>query len=299
MVVGIIIIILIIVIIGISFFLAHQSMGIKRQTLEEARKWQEEHYDLSWYDPLEKTDYTVSSFDGYVLHVQMLQNPGDTNRYIIISHGYTDNRFGALKYAYMYLEQGFNVIIYDLRGHGVNEPTFCTYSARERKDLLALIRDTRERYPNAVILGLHGESLGAATSIAVLGEKPPVDFVVADCGFSEIESVLETAVRGMHLPGFLVKIASICAKIRFGYSYSDMRPIECLKDNHIPILFIHGAADDFILPEHSEKMHKVTAEYSELHLIPGAAHAMSILTDPEGYRKLVRDFLGHIERSSL
>ena len=101
----------------------------------------------------------------------------------------------------------------------------------------------------------------------------------------------------MHLPAFLVNIASICAKIRFGYSYSDMRPIDCLKDNHIPILFIHGAADQFILPEHSEKMQKATSGYSELHLIPGAGHAMSILTDPEAYRKLVRDFLEHIEMS--
>ena len=295
MVIGITIVVLLIVIIGAGFVLAQKSMGISRQTLEEARKWQEDHYDMSWYDPLEKTDYTIKCDDDYTLHVQLLKNPGDTNRYIIISHGYTDNRFGALKYAYMYLEQGFNVIIYDLRGHGLNEPTFCTYSARERKDLLALIRDSRERYPEAMVLGLQGESLGAATSIAVLGEKPQIDFVVADCGFSEISSVLKAAGGEMHLPAFLVNIASICAKIRFGYSYSDMRPIDCLKDNHIPILFIHGAADQFILPEHSEKMQKATSGYSELHLIPGAGHAMSILTDPEAYRELVRDFLEHIE----
>ena len=36
-----------------GFFLANYAMTGKRQTLEEARAWQEEHYDLSWYDPLE------------------------------------------------------------------------------------------------------------------------------------------------------------------------------------------------------------------------------------------------------
>jgi hypothetical protein len=56
-------------------------------------------------------------------------------------------------------------------------------------------------------------------------------------------------------------------------------------------LFIHGAEDNFILPENSEKMSKATKGYSELYLIPGAAHAMSVLTDPEQYKKYVVDFI--------
>lgn len=276
---------------GLGFFLAKIPMTGRRQTLEEARAWQEEHYDLSWYDPLEKTDYTVKSRDGYILHAQFLKNPGDTDRYILISHGYTDNRFGALKYAYMYLELGFNVIVYDLRGHGLNEPAICTYSIRESQDLLAMIQDSRERFRNMAILGIHGESLGAATSVAVLKEKPPVDFAVADCGFSDIVPVLKGAMKGMHLPGFLVYLVSVCARIRYGYSFREMRPIESLRENHIPILFIHGAEDSFILPEHSERMKAATKGYAELHLIPGAGHAMSILTDPKKYQAIVRGFL--------
>lgn len=276
---------------GLGFFLAKIPMTGRRQTLEEARAWQEEHYDLSWYDPLEKTDYTVKSRDGYILHAQFLKNPGDTDRYILISHGYTDNRFGALKYAYMYLELGFNVIVYDLRGHGLNEPAICTYSIRESQDLLAMIQDSRERFRNMAILGIHGESLGAATSVAVLKEKPPVDFVVADCGFSDIVPVLKGAMKGMHLPGFLVYLVSVCARIRYGYSFREMRPIESLRENHIPILFIHGAEDSFILPEHSERMKAATKGYAELHLIPGAGHALSILTDPKKYQAIVRKFL--------
>ena len=292
LIIVIIIAVLVILLIALGFFLANFSMnGKKRQTLEEARIWQEEHYDISWYDPMEKTDYTVTSYDGYILHAQFLKNPGDTNRYVLISHGYTDNRFGSLKYAFMYLEQGFNVILYDLRGHGLDEPTFCTYTVRERKDLLAMILDSRERYPNASLFGLHGESLGAATSIAVLEEKPPVDFVVSDCGFSDIVPVLKVGLKGMHLPGFLVDIASVCARIRFGYSFSEMRPIDSLKENTIPILFIHGAEDSLILPEHSERMKEATKGFADLHLIPGADHAMSILTDPGSYRKYVADFL--------
>ena len=177
-----------------GFFLANFSMRIKGQTLEQARAWQEAHYDVSWADRMEKRDYTVTSFDGYVLHVHQLVQPEPSSRYIILSHGYTDNHIGSLKYAKMYLDLGFQVILYDLRGHGENEKTFCTYSIRERRDLAALIADTRARHPELTVLGLHGESLGSATSIAVLENQPPVDFVVADCGFSEIESVMKTSL---------------------------------------------------------------------------------------------------------
>ena len=63
---------------------------------------------------------------------------------------------------------GFNVIIYDLRGHGMNSKTITTFTILEREDLYAMILDSRRRYPDMKVLGLHGESLGAGTTVAVL-----------------------------------------------------------------------------------------------------------------------------------
>lgn len=296
MVAIIVVVVILLLITLIGFYLAGYSMRIPSMTLEQARAWQEAHYDISWYDGHQKTDYTVSGDDGYVLHAQLIQNPIPTSRYIIISHGYTDNRFGTLKYSKLYLDLGFNVIIYDLRGHGENEPTFCTYSARERKDLRALIKDSRERYSAISLLGLHGESLGAATSVAVLQYKPVVDFVVADCGFSNIKEVLMGKGR---LPGWLIDRVSFFAKLRYGYSYGEMRPVDCLSENQVPICFIHGAEDTFIPPKHSEEMKAATKGYSELHIIDGANHAQSVLVNPGEYKKIVELFIGRIDPSIL
>ncbi len=294
MVILLVVVLILLAVLGIlGFQMAGYSMGIRRQTLEEARKWQEDHYDLSWYDELEKTEYTVSGEDGYQLHVQRLINPKLTERAVIISHGYTDNRFGALKYAKIYLDLGFDVIVYDLRGHGANEPTFCTYSIREGKDLAALIRDTRARYPELTVLGLHGESLGAASTVACLRYRPDVTFAVADCAFSEITSVLEGGLRSMNVPAFMVRIASFCARLRYGYSFAEMRPIDSLKGSDLPILFIHGAEDKFILPSHSEALCRAAGEKGVLKLIPGAGHAESVLRQPETYRETVTEFVSH------
>ena len=287
------IILLILIAAAVLFIFALQifSTSTHAQTYEQARKWQEDHYDLSWYDPLPKTDYTVKSYDGYILHVQFIENPLKTKRFILISHGYTDNHIGSLKYTKMYLDLGFNVILYDLRGHGINKKTFCTFSVRESRDLIELIRDSQKRYPDAEVFGIHGESLGSATSIACLKYKPDIDFVIDDCGFSEIESVMKNGLRGMHLPSWLIYPVSLSNKICHGLFFREMRPIDSLADNTIPILFIHGADDDFIFPFHSEHMQKATRGYSEIHLIPGAGHAASVLTAPDDYRKYVSSFL--------
>jgi len=45
-----------------------------------------------------------------------------------------------------------------------------------------------------------------------------------------------------------------------------MRPIESLGENTILILFIHGADDYAIPPEHSERMKKATKGYAEIHV---------------------------------
>ncbi|MBQ1488632.1 MAG: alpha/beta hydrolase [Lachnospiraceae bacterium] len=287
--------VLLVFFVAFAFWLPSFIMTGKRQTLEEAFDWQTDHYDTSFYENLEKTDYTVKGFEDYELHVQFLKNPNPTTKYVILSHGYTDNRMGSLKYVPMYLDLGFNCIIYDLRGHGENESTFTTYGVREGKDLKCLVDDTRERYPDITVLGLHGESLGAATTITSLKYMPEVDFVVADCGFSDIENVLKEGYRNAHLPTGLVDIANVTGKIRYHYAIKEMRPIDSLDENEIPVLFLHGENDTFILPKNSEDMAARTKGYKEIYIIPGAGHAQSVLTEPELYKEYVRQYLVTLE----
>lgn len=281
-----VIILILIILIALTLWLPSFVMGIKPQTLSESFEWQTAHYDTSFYEGLVKDNYTVKMKDGYIIHAELLRNPEPSTEYVIITHGYTDNRMGALKYAKVYLALGYNCIIYDLRGHGENEPTFTTYGIREGEDLNSIIEDSRARYPDMTRLGLHGESLGAGTTVSCLKYAPDIDFAAADCGFSDIENVLKGIA-----PDFLIDLADIGARLRYRYAIKDMRPIDSLDENEIPVLFIHGADDTLISPKNSEDMSKRTKGVSELHIIAGAEHAMSVLTAPEEYYKIVKEFL--------
>ncbi|MBR6229348.1 MAG: alpha/beta hydrolase [Eubacterium sp.] len=263
-----------------------------RKTLEEGYERQKSRYDTTYYDVLEKTDYVIKGYMGYKIHVQFVKNSEPTDKYMILTHGYTDNRFGTLKYAWIYLELGFNCIIYDLRGHGLNRRTHTTYGVRESLDLCNLIKDAYERYPDIRVLGLHGESLGAATSLTSLKHDPKIDFIVEDCGFSNIEAVFREA--SSKIPQFIITLTGLGLALRYRLPYFRMRPIDALRGNKKPILFMHGQVDTLIRPHHAEEMFAVTEGPKDIHFFPEGTHAHSVLTAREEYKEYVRKFLTEI-----
>ncbi len=106
--------------------------------------------------------------------------------------------------------------------------------------------------------------------------------------------MLRGGYRSAHVPQFLFELTDLGARLRFGCSLKEMRPIDALDENEIPLLFLHGADDSFIVPKNSEEMAARTKGYRELHLIPGAGHAESALVDPEQYAIRLAAFLGKL-----
>ena len=296
-IIGIVIVIVLVVIVWYCRFilgLASQIAAPEVSTLDKEISWEKEHGLWGNYDSYEKEEYTVKGYKDYELHVTLVKNPVETDKYVIISHGFKSNRYGAVKYVDSYMDLGFNCIIYDLRDHGENEKTTLSLGQFESEDLEKLIEDSYSRYGN-IKLGLHGESMGAATSLMVLAKKPKVDFVVADCGFSNLYDLLHAAYDVAKV-GTVLPSVNLAMKLRYGYDLKKTSPKDALVGNEVPVCFIHGEADTFILPDNSQVNKAATAGYSELHLVPNAAHAQSreVLGEAE-YRSIISDFLKNID----
>lgn len=240
-------------------------------------------------------EHTVTTFDGHKLWVGFVPGNPENKHYVILSHGYTSTRYGMYKYVALWRRLGYNCVIYDNRGHGVNEPATITFGIRESRDLMTVIEDTYERYGRDIRIGLHGESMGAGLQVMALEHKPQVDFIVNDCGYSEILPVLRFKVNeGFHLPEWFADIASPFCKLLFGYRYEEVRPIDRLKENEIPICFVHGTKDGFTAHWHSKRMYETNKGYKELHLFEGVDHADCIVSDPERYLKMMKDFVERV-----
>jgi pimeloyl-ACP methyl ester carboxylesterase len=247
------------------------------------------------FDSYEKEDYIVKGLDGYELHCAKISSPetAGTGRYLIYSHGHQSNMYAASKYCDAFIELGFTCIIYDLRAHGANEKAICSMGGYEGQDLNYLIEDTISRYVDVEILGLHGESMGASTTLNALRYTDKVDFVVADCGFESLKFMVHDMYNDMYLYPFGT-CADIGFKLIYGIDDAEVSGIDALKGKGVPILFVHGLADDWIDVENSEDMYNEAIKYgyAELWLVEGAGHARSRqVAGSDAYRDHVKAFL--------
>ncbi len=282
-----------------SFFASYVSLP--KNSLERSINWEKNHNFYRDFDTREVKEYEIKSFDGYVLHAYYVSNRDfpESRKFIIINHGYTSSHYGSLKYLNKWMELGYNCVLYDDRYHGKNlknRKSCSTLGIKESKDMMAVVEDTYSRYGEDIYLGLQGESMGSAMEIIALKYKPRVHFIVNDCGFADLYNVLEGAISSQfHLHKWLIWPSSAMNRLIYGWSFFKSRPIDSLKDNTIPICFIHGEADTFIKPENSLRMAKANPAYSELHIFPKAAHAETMLVDEERYLRILKSFLKKVE----
>ena len=90
----------------------------------------------------------------------------------------------------------------------------------------------------------------------------------------------------------LVKVG---VRVLYNYSIDDMRPIDALNGNTVPILFIHGEADTTVPPQNARELYERAQGKRELHYIAGADHAESVLVAPKEYHETVSSFLETIK----
>lgn len=275
-------------------------------TLDEARAYQTEHEHMDYgdYDNVwKREEFEVDGHSGKVRGEIVFNTTNDNaeiKKVAIVCHGHTWNRINSYKYARIFYDLGYSLVLYDHAYFGLSDGKYTTLGYYECHDLSAVCDMVRDRFGKNAIIALHGESMGAATVLGVLGLRNDITMVVADCPFSNtMKYYREVCLESTHLPGFpIVDFANAMSKRRYGYDFTKYNPIDSVATSNTPICFIHGKADKFIYPKHSEDMYKVCKNsLSELHLVDGAGHARSHVTDPQGYRKIVAEFVAKVEQS--
>ncbi len=110
---------------------------------------------------------------------------------------------------------------------------------------------------DSIILGIHGESMGAVTTLLYAGMiEDGADFYIADCPFSELEAQLSYRLKvEFKLPSVLVMpIAKPFVQLRDRYSIKGVSPLKAVSNIRNPVLFIHSKDDDYIPAEMSKQL---------------------------------------------
>jgi alpha-beta hydrolase superfamily lysophospholipase len=252
---------------------------------------------------------------------------------IVICHGYRINRIYMRPVAALEYKYGYNVLLFDFRGHGESESVATSGGNAEIRDLEAALNVARlqpETLPGKIFI--HGFSMGA--SIALLTDpQPDVAAIIVDSPYARLDQILRRVVHwqlttsstswkpflrplrnGFHVLTKATFVASsIIFRLRFGHALN-ARPDTSFKrwqarskgltsKSYPPILLIHGMKDRSIPITHAHQIvtqaqkHNITLE---TYFVEDADHCGAYGFDPQQYIQVLLQFMNqHLNNNSF
>ncbi len=247
-------------------------------------------------------DVHLTASDGVPLVAWFAQPTRHSDVCVMVIHGIRDSREGSAGYASLFLGAGYNVLLPDSRGHGASGGNLVTYGIREKFDAASWIAWLRSEGCRHVF-GL-GESLGGAVLIQAAAVTSGLDAIVAECSYSDLESVADYRVAKLiPIPSLAKPLAILAAKtaieyakLRYGVNMEEASPITAIARTKTPILLIHGLADSRTPPSESRELANRNPR-AVLWLVPGAEHVSAYSTHPEMFReRVLRWFAEHANK---
>ncbi len=247
------------------------------------------------------TEVQISAGDGSTLRAWNFVPRAGNGDVVIVQHGQGDNRVGMLGYADMLMRHGYNVLVPDSRASGTSGGAFLTYGVLEAGDFNLWYNWINTSQAPRCIYAI-GDSMGAAIVLEAAARQPGFCAVVAESGYSSFREtgylrMGQTFGTGPWLGRtFLfptVEAGLIYAHFKYGVDLADSTPKKAAAHTHVPILLIHGLADNNIPPINSERI-KAADPGAQLWEPAGAGHCGAFSTAPEEYeRRVVGWFQNH------
>ncbi len=243
---------------------------------------------------------------------------------IIICHGYRINRTVLRPVAALEYKHGYNVLLFDFRGHGESESIATSGGNAEIRDLEAAIvvaRQQAETIPGKIVI--HGFSMGASVAL-LLDPQPDIAAIIADSPYARLDEILKRIMHwqltnestswapfmhplrnGFHaLTWATLAVSTVVFRLRFGHTLN-ARPATSFKrwqarskglihQSYPPILLIHGVKDSAIPIAHAYQI--VTQAYAynidmETYFVNEADHCGAYGNDPKQYIEVLKQFI--------
>lgn len=244
-------------------------------------------------------DVSITSFDGLTLRGRYYEYaPGAPIELML--HGYRStsesDMSGGVQRCFAL---GRSALLVDQRACGRSEGNVITMGICESRDCRSWVEFMTQKFgPDAKII-LTGMSMGAATVLMAAGKPLPntVVGVIADCGYTSAREIMQKVIVDMHLPPKLAyPFVKLGAKLYGRFDLEADSPIEAMARCQVPVIFIHGEADDFVPCSMSRENFDACVAPKRLVTIPGAGHGLASVVGAEKYMAALREFDETISR---
>jgi pimeloyl-ACP methyl ester carboxylesterase len=243
-------------------------------------------HGLSW-EPLECRTQDAFRLSGWVI------TPPRPRGTVALFHGFRNNRTQTLDRSAFLVEAGYRCVAFDHRAHGESSGKRTSFGYYESRDVVAVVKLIRRRWPQEPVAAL-GISMGGAALCYAASFTAGLDAVILESVYHDIASAFVRRI-GTKYPLWFHRLSSGAIWIterRLGVRLDQLAPVQ-----HIaalapaPVLFLTGTEDIHAPPRDAERLVTHCRSPHELWLVPGVGHTDMCTAGGQVYRNRVVDFL--------
>jgi len=213
---------------------------------------------------------------------------------LVLLHGVMMNKESMiLPWGIYFAQQGYRVVLVDLRGHGASTGKWIGFGAWEPADLMKVTDELQRRHLLAGRMGVFGVSYGAAVAIQWAARDSRAAALVALAPFSDPQRAIVSFARGYdtNVAGKLSDVtfaaAEVAAAKMAGFAWNEADVLAAAKSLRVPVLFYHGQHDDWIPPVNTEQLAAVAPMGSRRIVLPHDNHmSLMMRVEPIGAEAL-------------
>ncbi|SET42238.1 hypothetical protein SAMN05216197_11312 [Pseudomonas graminis] len=207
---------------------------------------------------------------------------------ILYLHGSRWNLTGQLFRIEQLRALGFSILAIDYRGFGQSKGQLPSEASVYEDARIAWER-LKQIQPNPQKRLIYGHSLGGAVAVDLAAELGRD----AQKGDGPIQA------RGLIIESTFTNLADVASSVASKRTSLPVRwlisqkfdSIDKIADVHMPVLIVHGTADQFVAPRFSEALFDAAQEPKSLLMVPGGNHNNSMNLGRQAYSQAIQNLL--------
>ncbi len=235
--------------------------------------------------------WSVRTSDGVTLRGWYLPTD-ERRRLIVLVHGMWSSWLEMAALGRDLHRGRYDVLLFDLRGHGQSDPSRLTLGRRERTDIRAVMTWAKAEGFTQDRIGWLGYSMGASTLLLEAAQNPDIQVVVMDSPYGNLPELLKQQLsKHSHLPGWFNPGILTAARWVYGVRTDDLVPIRAARYwGNRPLLLIHGESDSIVPVSQAYQLADAAGSSCLTMMLPGVDHVQAYQSDPEAYVSLIEGF---------
>lgn len=197
---------------------------------------------------------------------------------LLYFHGNASNIGDLVHEANLFHDLGMSVLLIDYRGYGLSTGPFPneTRVYEDAETAWNYLVSIRQIPPEDIFI--YGHSLGGAIGIDLAVKHPEMAGIIVNGTFTSIKATIKELGTYKFLPVNWI----------LTQRFDSLRKVPSLK---VPILYIHGTADEIVSVDMSKELYAATPGKKDLLLITSGRHNDTVIIGGKLYIETIRDFV--------